>query len=291
MWAFFQSLGIVDAQGNPGPHFGDPTWMYLQYRRRKGDTRSEADILTEARAQMAEVRKRGVFLAEGHGANPWDLKPDLDQQVRFLYEDAKASIFAVLPATFPATIPQPVSVQTRSKDREDYILHPPSGELLSDEANARLLTLRNSQAGQYDVQIVISEGLNAWALTDEGHLAPYLEKVRTDLTAAGYKVAPDHIIVTSGRVRAGYRIGELLFGSLPDRTSRRAILHVIGERPGSGHHAYSVYITAPTVETWSQAGETDHNITRVISGIADTALLPTTAATETLNILRQMAPR
>ncbi len=291
MWAFFQSLGIVDDQGKPGPHFGDPTWMYLQYRRRKGDLRSEADILAEARAQLAEVRKRGVFIAEGHGANPWDLKPELDQQVRFLYEDAKASIFAVLPATFPAAISQSIPVQTQSKDREDYILHPPTGEVLSDDAAARLRTLRDSQAGQYDVQIVISEGLNAWALTDEGHLAPYLQKVRADLTAAGYKVAPEHIIVTAGRVRAGYRIGELLFGSLPDRTSRRAILHVIGERPGSGHHAYSVYITAPAVETWAQAGTTDHNITRVISGIADTALLPTAAATETLNILRQMAPR
>ncbi|HVG63910.1 MAG TPA: ethanolamine ammonia-lyase subunit EutB [Hyalangium sp.] len=291
MWAFFQSLGIVDAQGNPGPHFGDPTWMYLQYRRRKGDTRPEEDIFAEARAQLAEVRQRGVFIAEGHGANPWDLKPELEQQVRFLYEDAKASIFAELPATFAAAISQSVPVQTQSKDREDYILHPPSGEELSDDGAAKLRTLRDSQAGRYDVQIVISEGLNAWALTDEGHLAPYLEKVRADLTAAGYKVAPEHIIVTSGRVRAGYRIGETLFGPLPDRTSRRAILHVIGERPGSGHHAYSVYITAPPVETWAQAGATDHNITRVISGIADTALLPTSAATETLNILRQMAPR
>ena len=291
MWAFFQSMGIVDAQGNPGPHFGDPIWMYLQYRRRKGDTRPEADILDEARAQLTDVRKRGVFIAEGHGTNPWDLKPELDQQVRFLYEDAKASIFAVLPATFPASIPQSVPVQTQSKDREDYILHPPTGEVLSDDALARLRTLRDSQAGQYDVQIVISEGLNAWALTDEGHLTPYLDKVRTDLTAAGYKVAPEHIIVTAGRVRAGYRIGEVLFGALPDSTSRRAILHVIGERPGSGHHAYSVYITAPAVETWAQAGSTDHNITRVISGIADTALLPTAAAAETLNILRQMAPR
>jgi ethanolamine ammonia-lyase large subunit len=265
--------------------------MYLQYRRRKGDIRSEADILAEARTQIAEVRQRGVFIAEGHGANPWDLKPELDQQVRFLYEDAKASIFAELPAAFAASISQPVPVQTQSKDREDYILHPPMGELLSDDAEAKLRTLRDSHAGRYDVQIVISEGLNAWAITDEGHLAPYLEKVRADLTAGGYKVAPEHIIVTSGRVRAGYRIGELLFGSLSDRTSRRAILHVIGERPGSGHHAYSVYITAPAVETWAQAGETDHNITRVISGIADTALLPTAAATETLNILRQMAPR
>jgi ethanolamine ammonia-lyase large subunit len=291
MWAFFQQLGVVDAQGKPGPHFGDPTWVYLQYRRKKGDTRSDADILAEARAQISEVRKRGVFIAEGHGANPWDLSAELDREVRFLYEDAKASIFAELPATFAASLAQPVSVNTESKDRQDYILHPPTGELLSTAAIDKLNSLRSSHAGRYDVQIVISDGLNAWALTDEGHLSPYLQKVRSELEAAGYKVAPEHIVVSAGRVRAGYRIGETLFGSLSDKNSRRAILHVIGERPGSGHHAYSVYITAPNVETWGQEGVVDHNITRVVSGIADTALLPTTAAVETVNILKQMAPR
>ncbi|MBN1208051.1 MAG: ethanolamine ammonia-lyase subunit EutB [Myxococcaceae bacterium] len=291
MWAFFQELGVIDAQGNPGPHFGDPTWMYLQYRRRKGDARAEAEILSEAQAQLTEVRKRGVFIAEGHGANPWELNADLDREVRFLYKDAKDSIFAELPATFAGSVAQAVPVSTQSLDRADYILHPPTGEQLSEDALGKLRTLRDSQSSRYDVQIVISDGLNAWALTDEGHLGPYLEKVRADLEAAGYKVAPEHLIVSAGRVRAGYRIGEALFGGLADRTSRRAILHVIGERPGSGHHAYSVYITAPTVETWSQPDVVDHNITRVISGIADTALLPTAAATETLNILKQMAPR
>ncbi|KFE70609.1 ethanolamine ammonia-lyase subunit EutB [Hyalangium minutum] len=291
MWAFFQGLGVIDAQGKPGPHFGDPSWVYLQYRRRKGDARSDAEILDEARAQLTAVRKRGVFIAEGHGTQPWDLNPDLDREVRFLYKDAKESIFAELPATFAVALSQAVPVQTQSKDRTDYILHPPSGEVLSDVATEKLRTLRTSQSGRYDVQIVISDGLNAWSLTDEGHLAPYLERVRAELETAGYKVAPEHILVTAGRVRAGYRIGEFLYGSLPDRSSRRTILHVIGERPGSGHHAYSVYITAPTVETWAQAGVVDHNITRVISGIADTALQPTAAATETLNILRQMAPR
>jgi ethanolamine ammonia-lyase large subunit len=291
MWAFFQQLGVVDAAGRPGPHFGDPTWVYLQYRRRKGDARSDADILAEARAQITEVRKRGVFIAEGHGPNPWDLNADLDREVRFLYEDAKASIFAELPATFAASLAQPVTVNTESKDRNDYILHPPTGEVLSVAALDKVNALRDSHGGRYDVQIVISDGLCAWSLTDDGHLAPYLQKVRTDLEAAGYKVAPEHIVVSAGRVRAGYRIGEVLYGGLADNTSRRAILHVIGERPGSGHHAYSVYITAPNVGTWAQEGVVDHNITRVISGIADTALVPAAAATETVNILKQMAPR
>jgi ethanolamine ammonia-lyase large subunit len=291
MWAFFKELGVIGADDRPGPHFGDPIWVYLQYRRRKGDTRSEGDIRAEAQAQLAEVRKRGVFIAEGHGPNPWDLNASLDREVRVLYEDAKASIFAELPASFAATVPQAVTASTQSKDRNDYILHPPTGELLSSESMDRVRALRDSHAGRYDVQIVISDGLNAWALTDEGHLNPYLTKVRADLEAAGYKVAPDHIIVSAGRVRAGYRIGETLYGGLSDRSSRRAILHVIGERPGSGHHAYSVYITAPDVATWAQEGVVDHNITRVVSGIADTALLPTAAAAETVNILKQMAPR
>ena len=64
-------------------------------------------------------------------------------------------------------------------------------------------------------------------------------------------------------------------------------MHVIGERPGSGHHAYSVYITAAPVSVWADAGRADHNITRVVSGIADTALLPETAAVETVRILRE----
>jgi ethanolamine ammonia-lyase large subunit len=291
MWAFYQELGVIDAQGRPTAHFGDPSWVYLQYRRRKGDARTDADILAEARAQMAEVRSRGVWLAEGHGANPWDLDPTLDREIRDLYDDAKKCLFAELPVTFTSALPGAVGVATGSKDRMDYILHPPSGEQLSASGLETLGMLRELQKGQYDVQIVISDGLNALALTDTGHLAPYLERVRSELTAAGYKVAPQPIVVKSGRVRAGYHIGEVLYGSLPDKTSHRAILHIIGERPGSGHHAYSVYITAPKVETWAQEGTVDHDITRVVSGIADTALLPSKAAVDTVSILHQLVSR
>ena len=91
-------------------------------------------------------------------------------------------------------------------------------------------------------------------------------------------------------MRLGYRVGEQLFGKLADRSAHRAILHIIGERPGSGHHAFSVYITAPPVATWSQAGLTDHNITKVVSGIADTAREPALAAADTVRILQQLTP-
>lgn len=42
-----------------------------------------------------------------------------------------------------------------------------------------------------------------------------------------------------GRVRAGYAIGEVLFATA-DAASPKAIVHVIDERPGTGHHNYSV---------------------------------------------------
>ena len=94
------------------------------------------------------------------------------------------------------------------------------------------------------MQLVISDGLNVYALTDDGHLSPYLAALRSFLETAGYTVAPEHIVVRNGRVRAGYRIGEMIFGTLGERDHRRTILHVIGERPGSGHHAFSVYIAS-----------------------------------------------
>jgi len=135
----------------------------------------------------------------------------------------------------------------------------------------------------------ISDGLNVYSLTDEGHLAPYLTALRARLEAAGHKVAPEHIVVRNGRVRAGYRIGEMLFGNLQETDHGHAILHLIGERPGSGHHAFSVYMTRSPVGTWARAGVTDHNITKVVSGIADTALDPVTAAADTVRVLSRTA--
>jgi ethanolamine ammonia-lyase large subunit len=285
MWAFYQELGIIDATGKPTDKFGDPTWVYLKYRKKKNDPRPDAEILAEAETKIAEITKRGVWIARGHGQNPWDMNPELDKYIRFLYEDGKKSIWAELPPEFSDTIPSAVALWTGSKDREDYILHPPTGERIHDDAVKKLEALRAKHAGKYNVQIMISDGLNALAITDPGHLGPYLEAVRAELEGAGYKVAPEHLVCVSGRVRAGYHAGEILFGSLADKASKRAIVHIIGERPGSEHHAYSVYTTAPKVAAWAQEGTVDHDITKVISGIADTATTPALAAKATLTQL------
>jgi ethanolamine ammonia-lyase large subunit len=285
MWAFFERLGVVGRDGRPTEHFGDPGWVYLQYRRAKHDPRTDAAILQEGADRIARVRGRGVFVASGHGGQPSRMDPALDRHVRALYDDAKACIRASLPPDFGTTLAA-VAVATRSRDRDDYILHPPTGELLDPPSTARLTALRRRQR-DYDIQIVISDGLNAYALTDPDHLAPYLDQLRRSLLRGGFRAAPEAVLVTHGRVRAGYRIGEALFGGrAPDQAA--GIVHVIGERPGNGHHTFSAYITRMPARVWARPGIVDHNHTKVISNIADTALDPKLAAEQTVALLRAL---
>jgi ethanolamine ammonia-lyase large subunit len=68
MRRFFEQLGVLDEQGLPTDKFGDPTWVYLQYRRRKGDLRSDGSILAEGHRKVAEVESRGVPLSIAAGS-------------------------------------------------------------------------------------------------------------------------------------------------------------------------------------------------------------------------------
>ena len=293
MWAFYKRIGIVDKNNKYTNHYGDPIWVYYQYLLAKGDKRSKEAIYAEGKKKIKEVEARGVDVAIGHGKNIWDLNPQLEAKVKSYYDDAKISLRAELTPVFVKTIPNAVQVGTLSKDREDYILHPASGEKLSPESVAALEKLRDSWAGQEpNAQIVISDGLNAKAIMDEGHLMPYLEEIRKLLTeagaAAGKTVVVDekNIVVTSGRVRAGYEIGCILFEK-SDPNKLKGVLHIIGERPGTMHHSYSVYITVAKGKTWADK-KIDHDITKLVCNIADTALVPKEAAKETLTIVREM---
>jgi ethanolamine ammonia-lyase large subunit len=162
-------------------------------------------------------------------------------------------------------------------------LHPTTGEQLGERAVATLGQLRQKQAGQFNVQIVISDGLNALAIMQDDQLLPFLNRLRSGLEDEGLRIAPDNLVITFGRVRAGYHVGEILFAGL---AGPHAILHIIGERPGTGHRTYSIYITAPDGNLWASKGSVDHNITKVVSGVATTALEPTKAAEQVLRLLR-----
>src|SRR5262249_17915806 len=158
--------------------------------------------------QIAAVRRRGVFIAQGHGQEAWELKPELRHDIYRIYEDAKECLWTELDPDFIVRIPDVVRCSTRSASRHDYILHPASGEKLSDDTLAVLQQRRT----KFDVQVVVSDGLNALSIMDEGHLAPFLSRLRAALVRGGIRPAPENLVFTSGRVRAGYRVGEALFG-------------------------------------------------------------------------------
>ncbi len=282
MWDFFKTLGVIDQNGRPTKHFGDPNWVYLQYQRRHGDARTDAEILHEGEKQILQIRDRGVFVAQGFGKQPWQLNANLEQEVKTIYSDAKKCIWREWDEAFVAKLPNVVRIRTRSKDRNDYILHPVSGEQLSDESREQLLSIRQKRKESFDCLIVVSEGLNALGAMDDGHLMPLVTGIRDGLTRKGLRVAPQLFIVQSGRVRAGYRMGELLYKGT---SGKQTIVHIIGERPGSGHHTLSVYITTAEGSAWSVPDQVDHNITKVVSGIATTALKPEVAAAECVRLI------
>jgi ethanolamine ammonia-lyase large subunit len=287
MWDFYKRIGIVDDANNYTSNYGDPVWVYYQYRLAKGDTRPKEAVYAEGRRKMTEVERRGVDLATGHGREIWDLNPVLGAKVTSLYDDAKKSLWTELTPGFVDAVPNVLPVRTQSKDREDYIAHPPTGEILDPESLAAIVRLRDSWGANVPkAQIVISDGLNANAIMDKGHLEPYLVEMRRLLREAGVSVADKNILVTGGRVRIGYRLGETLF-ERADPNGFRGVLHIIGERPGTVHHAYSVYITVAQGKVWAQK-KIDHDITRLVSNVADTALPPEEAARETLTIIREV---
>ena len=174
---------------------------------------------------------------------------------------------------------------TESAERRDYILHPTTGERLVAASVAAVDAEREAQEAACDVQVVVSDGLNPLAIMDLGQFEPFLAAVHDGLVVAGHSTATRRMLVTSGRVRIGYRIGERLFGGL---SGPRAVLHVVGERPGTGHHTFSVYITCRRGDEWAVAGATDHQHTRVVAGIATTALDPRIGAADVLRVLDGM---
>jgi ethanolamine ammonia-lyase large subunit len=282
MWAFFQHLGIISYEGEyplPTELFGQPTHVYLQYCRAKGDMRESDTIIAEGKAAIERVRKRGVPIAEGYGEHPWQLQPSLDKEIRELYNDAKYCLWTEWENIYLKTIPNAVIISSMSVNKVDYVYHPASGERISPAGISALQVIREKRKkSSPDVQIVISDGLNARSLMDAGHLAAFLPALRKQLSDRNLSIAEENIVIRNGRVRAGYETGETLFGSSQQRS--HCIVHIIGERPGTMHRNFSVYITAAAASVWNEKGKVDHDITRVVSGISDTAYHPDEAAVE-----------
>jgi hypothetical protein len=85
-------------------------------------------------------------------------------------------------------------------------------------------------------QLVIGDGLNPESLTMEGQLEPYLRQLnalfkthpllkdKEGSSGGGYLLLPDLMVLRNARVRAGYRIGEMLFGGAGTHYDKEGIV-------------------------------------------------------------------
>ena len=89
-----------------------------------------------------------------------------------------------MPASCADVSPRHVRVRTPARDRDDYLAHPKSGESIrADDAERIVSALASAGSRRPQVQIVISDGLNANAVN--GQLRAVLPPLRRELAAAG----------------------------------------------------------------------------------------------------------
>lgn len=263
-------LGVMDRQGLPRADAQSAAALYAAYVKAGGDTRTDEALRDEALKKVRSLSGRGYDLGFGH-AEDFNAPPAVETRLEKIYSHARRALYATLDeGVLREVSPHHLRVRTHARDREQYLSEPSAGELLRPEDAARVGSLYGGHRPR--VQLVLSDGLNADALNE--NLRAVLPPLRRGLTEAGLHVGETDLVVTNGRVRAGYHAGELLGVDL--------IVHLIGERPGTGLNMLSAYITygrdAAGNLRWSPA--LDHACTTAVCGINERGKRPAAAAEE-----------
>jgi ethanolamine ammonia-lyase small subunit len=176
-----------------------------------------------------------------------------------------------------AACPWHAWTRSAATDRDDYLAHPEKGEELSrSDASALRVLCRQRQ----HVQFVVSDGLNANAINE--HARTLLPAVRQGLAQLPCAVGGTDVVIQNGRVRAGYHVGELIDPLI--------VVHVIGERPGTGLNTASAYLTygrdSAGQPRWSRG--LDHACTTAICGIHPSGTSPAAAAEAIVRTVARM---
>jgi ethanolamine ammonia-lyase large subunit len=269
-----EALGVVGPEGEI-PRFASgaatgAASLYAVYMQEGGDRRTHAALRAEGTSKLARVRERGYDLGYGHGPG-YTAPPAAAARLATIYAHARRALYAELDAgVLRDASPHSLRVRTRACDRDEYLARPECGEAIRDEDTPDLLAVRGSAAG--GVQIVISDGLNANAVNE--HLRAVLPPLRRELATAGARVSDVDVVIQNGRVRAGYHVGALLGAAV--------VVHLIGERPGTGLDTLSAYLTygrdRAGQSRWSR--DVDHAATTAVCGIHPNGKPPGAAAHE-----------
>jgi len=274
-------LGVMDAGGLPRADAESTQALYAAYMKAGGDTRSPETLREEGGRKLKSLSERGHDLGRGHVEN-YDAPPEVESRLEAIYEHARRALYAELDeGVLREVSPRHLRVRA-ARDREQYLSDPPAGERLGAEEAARVAALYPSRRPR--VQFVLSDGLNADALNE--NLRAVLPRLRRGLKESGVHVGEVDVVITNGRVRAGYHVGELL--------GLDAVVHLVGERPGTGLNTLSAYLTYGRDEAgnlrWSRA--LDHASTTAVCGIHLKGKRPDAAADEIIGcVLRMLEER
>ncbi|MDB1125674.1 ethanolamine ammonia-lyase subunit EutC [Vibrio algarum] len=137
---------------------------------------------------------------------------------------------------YNATPMNPIVLDSKARDRMEYLQRPDLGRQLSDASWQQLLEQRSEVDAKYDLAIVVADGLSSTAI--QNHAVPLLdrlvEKLGTD-PKNNWSLAP-LTIVSQGRVAIGDDVGECL--------NAKITMILIGERPGlTSPDSMGIYMT------------------------------------------------
>ncbi|HEY7547655.1 MAG TPA: ethanolamine ammonia-lyase subunit EutB, partial [Blastocatellia bacterium] len=274
----FEELGVMTSAGDLVPDRPAAESLYAVYMKAGGETRSFDALMEEGRKKLNELRERGFDLGYGCGAD-FAPPPEVEARLEAIYQHARRSLYAEIDdAVVADASPRCMRVQTVASSREDYLSHPPLGEMIRKEDEARIRRLYTSR--RPSIQIIVSDGLNANAVNE--NLRDVLHPLRSLLSQAGHHIGEADILIKNGRVRAGYHAGQLL--------GVDAIIHLIGERPGTGMNTLSAYLTygrdRAGQSRWSVS--MDHSTTTAVCGIHRRGKPPSIAAEEIARCVNRM---
>lgn len=245
--------------------------LYSIYVKAGGDSRTVDALEAEGRRKIGTLQERGFDIALDARAS--------DARVNRIYQHARHALYARLDeSVISHACGSRVRLRTAAADRDDYISHPASGERLHDDG---VIVLRRETAGRRgSVQLVVSDGLNANGVNEQ--LPALLPAMTRLLPTAGRSIADAVIVIENGRVRAGYHVGQILD---PD-----VMIHIIGERPGTGLNTVSAYLTWGRDDTnrsrWHP--QMDHACTTAVCGIHPSGKPPEVAAAEISRAVQRM---
>jgi ethanolamine ammonia-lyase large subunit len=271
-------LGIMTESGDLSAD-RDVGRLYAIYMQARGETRSFESFRAEANRKLAALQSKGFDIGVDDSPKSAELS---SRRIEAIHEHARRSLYATLDrAVITDVARRPVEIRTAARDRDDYLSNPKEGERIIEADFPRLLSL--PAGGQPRIQLILSDGLNANAMNENAReLVPGLHQM---LAGQGCDTTQNDLVIHNARLRAGYHVGGLLGADV--------VVHIIGERPGTGLNTLSAYLTygRDKIGRSRWARDLDHSCTTAICGINRRGKHPAVAALEIAGVVRKILDR